>query len=94
MSPTEMVVVVSAADVLAGFAALIVLVSVAFLGGVFAGRPQEGPRPAVDAVESARTVELPRGHAGGPRTGVLHGRRYQPNLADDATEVIDRVVRR
>lgn len=93
MPPTELVVVVDAADVLAAFAALIVLVSVAFLGGVFAAKPHEDSRPSVDAVESARTVELPRGHAGGPRTGTLHRPQYQRHGADNDATVIERVQR-
>ncbi|WP_328344918.1 hypothetical protein [Micromonospora sp. NBC_00421] len=84
---TEIHIRLTAMHFLLGFAVLMLLVAAAFLAGVWAMRPERDV-PTVDPPEAVDTMPLPRGHAGGPRTGALHGPRYQIGVAEAPTQVL------
>lgn len=84
---------ITAGDLLFVVAVQVLLIALAVGGTVWVMRApaQREPAAVPQPVECAETVDLPRPRTGGPRTGTLHGPRYQPGLADEATTVIERV---
>ncbi len=91
--PEQILIEVTPGGVLAAFVALLVLVSAAFLAGVWAMRPDRpvSPGPVADVPECAVTEEWPP-RPSGPRSHTAHAPQYR-RPADDTTAVV-RAVRR